>query len=313
MGGHGPGRLGGGLWGDGAHSILRSRICKTRPDDYFKIGLCSFSSTLQLPFTYYPRIMSYTSYSHARLDRQIAPKRSKPRYVLKAPERQVAFRQELIAEEKTALVLKPQGDAHSENAIKITDQDGASVFIATGRKHNDRSHSCREVRDASGLPLFDIHKKPLSHPFSFVITLPGSKPSDAAIARATPQWTWNSINLDFMFRNGGEDRELSLTVQKHGVALSMFDVLDGDRRIADICESVTHNEKLALRRNSRGKKRRPALDLVIPPGMDMSLVRVSQWFDGASTNSRTGSGNCDHCVGLVLRVRLREDWMSIYR
>lgn len=256
--------------------------------------------------------MSYTSYSHARLDRQIAPKRSKPRYVLKAPERQVAFRQELVAEEKTALVLKPQGDAHSENAIKITDQDGASVFIATGRKHNDQSHSCREVRDASGLPLFDIHKKPLSHPFSFIITLPGSKPSDAAIAKATPQWSRNSINLNFVFRNGGEDKELSLTVKKHGVALSMFEVLDGNRRIADICESVTHNETLALRRNSRGKKRQPALDLVIPPGMDMSLVRVSQWFDGASANAGAGSGNCNRCVGLVLRVRLREIWKPIY-
>ena len=270
------------------------------------------SSTFQLPFTYCPRTMSYTSYSHARLDRQIAPKRSKPRYVLKAPERQVAFRQELVAEEKTALVLKPQGDAHSENAIKITDQDGASVFIATGRKHNDQSHSCREVRDASGLPLFDIHKKPLSHPFSFIITLPGSKPSDAAIAKATPQWSRNSINLNFVFRNGGEDKELSLTVKKHGVALSLFEVLDGNRRIADICESVTHNETLALRRNSRGKKRQPALDLVIPPGMDMSLVRVSQWFDGASANAGAGSGNCNRCVGLVLRVRLREIWKPIY-
>ena len=270
------------------------------------------SSTFQLPFTYCPRTMSYTSYSHARLDRQIAPKRSKPRYVLKAPERQVAFRQELVAEEKTALVLKPQGDAHSENAIKITDQDGASVFIATGRKHNDQSHSCREVRDASGLPLFDIHKKPLSHPFSFIISLPGSKPSDAAIAKATPQWSRNSINLNFVFRNGGEDKELSLTVKKHGVALSLFEVLDGNRRIADICESVTHNETLALRRNSRGKKRQPALDLVIPPGMDMSLVRVSQWFDGASANAGAGSGNCNRCVGLVLRVRLREIWKPIY-
>ena len=224
--------------------------------------------------------MSYATYSHARVDRQILPKTSRPRYVLKAPERQVAFRQELIAEEKTTLVLKPSINSHSENAIKITDKDGAAVFIATGRKHNDRSHSCREVRDASGLPLFDIHKKPLSSPFGFIVTLPGSKPSDAAMARATPQWTWNSIDLNFVFRNGGsaeadeEDKELSLTVKKHGEALAMFDVLDGDRRIADICESVAHNEKLALRRNSRGKKRRPALDLVIPPGMDMSLVRV---------------------------------------
>ena len=254
--------------------------------------------------------MSRATYNHARLDRNIIPKTSRPRYVLKAPERQVAFRQEHIADEKTTLILKPHGDAQSENAYKITHEEGAPAFTATGRKHSDRS--CREVRDASGLPLFDIHKKPLSHPFSFIITLPGSKPSDAAIAKATPQWSRNSINLNFVFRNGGEDKELSLTVKKHGVALSLFEVLDGNRRIADICESVTHNETLALRRNSRGKKRQPALDLVIPPGMDMSLVRVSQWFDGASANAGAGSGNCNRCVGLVLRVRLREIWKPIY-
>ena len=223
--------------------------------------------------------MSRATYSHARLDRHITPKTSRPRYVLKAPERQVAFRQEHIAEDKTKLILKPHGDAQSENAYKIAHEEGAPAFTATGRKHSDRS--CREVRDASGLPLFDIHKKPLSSPFSWVVTLPGGKPSaDAAIARATPHWSWGSINLNFLFRNGAAvemkneaDKELLLTVKKHGEVLSFFDVVDGDRRIADIRESITHNEKLALRRGSRGGSHRPALDLIIAPGMDMSLVR----------------------------------------
>lgn len=224
--------------------------------------------------------MSRATYNQARLDRNIIPKTSRPRYVLKAPERQVAFRQEHIADEKTTLILKPHGDAQSENAYKITHEEGAPAFTATGRKHSDRS--CREVRDASGLPLFDIYKKPLSSPFSWVVTLPGSKPSaDAAIAKATPQWSWGSINLSLEFRNVAavetkdeEDKKLSLMVKKHGMALSFFDVVDGDRRIADIRESVNHNEKLALRRGSRGGSHRPALDLIVAPGMDISLVRV---------------------------------------
>ena len=222
------------------------------------------------------------TYNHARLDLGITPKASKPRYTLRAPDRQVAFRQENIASEKTLLFLKPRGDAQAQDAFKITYEDSTPAFTATGRKYGDRS--CRELRDASGLPLCDIHKKPLSSPFSWVVTLPGSKPSDtdATIAKATAQWSWSSINLNVTFRNSAaaetkrdEEKEVSLTVKKYGHVLSFFDVVDGDRRIAEVRESVSNNETLALRRNSRGVNRRPALDLIIAPGMDMSLVSLS--------------------------------------
>ncbi|KAJ5584201.1 uncharacterized protein N7459_004001 [Penicillium hispanicum] len=235
--------------------------------------------------------MSYTTYTQARLDRTITTKTSGPRYALKAPERQVAFRQEHIAEVKTTLVLKPAGDAQSAVAYRITHEDGMPAFTATGRRYGGRA--CREIRDASGLPLFDLHTKPLSSPFSWVMTLPGSNPSETAIAKATPSWGWNRINLDFSFRNGAaddrkrdEDKQVTLTVKKHGEVLAFFDVVDGDRRIAEVRESITHNEKLALRRNSRGNSHRPALDLVIIPGVDISLVAaigtvVSDWYFGS--------------------------------
>lgn len=227
--------------------------------------------------------MSYSNgtYNHARLDLGITPKASKPRYTLRAPDRQVAFGQENIATEKTTLFLKPCGDAESQDAFRITYEDGIAAFTATGREYGDRS--CRELRDASGLPLCDIHKKPLSSPFSWVVTLPGSKPSDvgATIAKATAQWSWSSINLNFTLRNSAaaetkqeKEKEVSLTVKKYGHVLSFFDIVDGDRRIAEVRESISNNETLALRRNSRGVNRRPALDLIIAPGMDVSLVSL---------------------------------------
>ncbi|KAJ5959655.1 uncharacterized protein N7479_006805 [Penicillium vulpinum] len=234
--------------------------------------------------------MSGATYTNARMNRAITSKSSTPRYALKAPERQVAFRLEHIVTERTMLLLKPHGDAQSDHAYKISDEEGSPAFTATGRKYNDRS--CRELRDSSGLPLFDIHTKPISNPLGWVVTLPGSKINDATIAKATPKLAWNSINLIFSFRNGAaedrseEDKQVTLTVKKHGEALAFFDIVDGDRRIAELRESITHNERLALRKMKRGGGHRPALDLIVSPGVDISLVSViavivSDWFFGS--------------------------------
>ncbi|KAF3025262.1 hypothetical protein E8E15_006332 [Penicillium rubens] len=235
--------------------------------------------------------MSRATYTNARMNRGITPKSSAPRYALKAPDREVAFRLEHLATERTTLLLKPHGDPQSDHAYKISDKEGSPAFTATGRKYNGRS--CRELRDSSGLPLFDIHTKPFSNPLGWVVTLPGSKISDATIAKATPKLTWNSINLVFSFRNGAaedrkseEDKQFTLTVKKHGEALAFFDVVDGDRRIAELRESITHNKRLTLRKMNRGVGHRPALDLIVSPGVDISLVTViavivSDWFFGS--------------------------------
>lgn len=83
--------------------------------------------------------MSYSNgtYNHARLNFGITPKASKPRYTLQTPDRQVAFRQENIATEKTT-------DVQSQDAFRITYKDGIPAFTATGREYGD--HSCRELR-----------------------------------------------------------------------------------------------------------------------------------------------------------------------
>ncbi|KAJ5467397.1 hypothetical protein N7475_005149 [Penicillium sp. IBT 31633x] len=236
--------------------------------------------------------MSVAIYSHARLDREIKPKSSAPRYALRAPARQVAFRMEHIATEKTTLVLRPHGGSQSDKAYIISDEEGFHSFTATGYKYNDRS--CREIRDSSGLPLFDIHARSLSNPLGWVITLPGSKIGETDIAKATPRFSLRTNSLSFSFRNGAaeetksdKDKQLTLTVKKHGQVLAFFDVVDGDRRIAELRESITHNEKLALTRASRGGgHHHPALDLIVSPGVDISLVTaiaviVSDWFFGA--------------------------------
>jgi uncharacterized protein YxjI len=204
--------------------------------------------------------------------------RSSPRKSLRSPEREIAFRKEQIATTKRSLVLKPQGDAHSAVSYKITDEDGTPEFTVTGRKYGDRS--CREFRDSSGLPFFELHTSGLASLSSrWYITLPGG--GDIKVAKAGPQFSWNGNVMKFTFRNmaaretkGEEDKELTLSVAKHGEVLSFFDIVDGDRRIAEVRESVQHNEKLNLRKSSRGQGHRPTLDLTVMPGVDVSLVSL---------------------------------------
>lgn len=203
--------------------------------------------------------------------------RSRPRQALKSPEREVALRKEYTAATKISLVLKPQGDAHSAVSYKITNEDGASAFTVTGRKYSDRS--CREFRDSSGLPLFELHTMSAAiFPLRWYITLPGD--NDLKVAKAAVRMSWNSEVLKFTFQNMAagdtkkeEDKELTLRVKRHGEALMFFDIVDKDRRIAEVRESIRHNERLALRRSSRGQSHRPALDLIVMPGVDASLVR----------------------------------------
>lgn len=220
--------------------------------------------------------MSYTSYSDARMSHVF---QSTPRKALKSPEREIALRKELIASSKISLVLKPQGDAHSAVSYKITEEDGSPAFTVTGRKYSDRS--CREFRDASGLPLFELHSfNAVTFSFQWYITLPGN--DDVKVAKGAPRMSWSSEVLKFTFQNMAaidtkrdEDKELTLRVKRHGEALTFFDILDDDRRIAEVRESIQHNEKLNLRRGSRGSGYRPTLDLIVMPGVDSSLVRGS--------------------------------------
>lgn len=200
-----------------------------------------------------------------------------PRLTLKSPEREVAFRQEHVVRAKTTLVLKPARDDSLEIGYHIDHEDGTPVYTVTGRKFGDRSS--REFRDASGLPLFDIHRwAALSVPFHWYLTMPGSD-RKSKIATANSHTSLKGGDLKFTFQNMAAsyekvegDRDVTLMVRRHGEALKLFDVVDGDRRIGEVRESIRHNEKLYLTKRSRRQGFRPALEVVIMPGVDATLV-----------------------------------------
>jgi uncharacterized protein YxjI len=241
-----------------------------------------------------------TAYIQSRISHQPSPN---PRKALKSPVRHIALRKEYVKDIKSRLVLKPQGAAQSAVAYKVLDEDGSLQFTVTGRKHSDRI--CREIRDSSGLPLFELHRK-LSLTTAWAVTLPGS--NDATLATGSPRWPFGSLsagNFTMIVENQAavdskreDEKKLTLLIERHGNALALFDIVDGDRKVAEVRESIQHNEKLSLTRNP-WEKYRPALDLIITSGVDQSLVCISMVLDlEQQTDCVVGSYCGGHCIRL---------------
>ena len=251
------------------------------------------SSLLQLQLPHHSR-------SH-RSGSSISQSSPSARHVLKPPVRPVALRNEYLTDVKTKLVVWPRGDDYSATSFEIKDEDGTPYFAASGRKFNGQGRSCREFRDASGLPLFELHWKPSFRSY-WRVTLPGWNSnnnvnyctsrngggggdgfvaasghcSSSSIAIGTKQRLIDEIGIKFENVAAApsktpHEKQLSLRVIRLGNALWTYDVVDGDRKIAQFVESIQHNNRLALRRSSRPGYR-PVLDVVVVPGVDLSLV-----------------------------------------
>jgi len=217
----------------------------------------------------------FANYNPNPVARAVLPQRV--RMTLKSPDHPIAIRKEYIADTKINLILKPQGDAHSATAYKFVDENCTLHFTVTGQKFNDRC--CREFRDASGLPLFELHRK-ISLRNAWCVTLPGSNTANIATAALRlPQGVHMLGNFNFSFENLAavdsktkEEKMLTLQIERHGNALTTFDVVHGDRKVAEIRESIPHNKTLPIANSKRGY--RPVLDITVIPGMDVALVSV---------------------------------------
>lgn len=194
------------------------------------------------------------------------------RKVLKEPQRPISLRNDYMCERKTHLILFPGGGTQSPCAYTIENEDACALFTVTGRKHSPRS--CREVRDRSGLPLFEIHHRGLLMRSACNITLPGCNISPMATFRRKSLGGNLVLSVETITAAGSQgldERGITVDIVKHGRVLALFDVVDGDRRIMEVRESIRHNKTLALTPRSRPGYR-PAMDMTMMPGVDMSLV-----------------------------------------
>lgn len=229
------------------------------------------------------------------------PKRRK---VLREPGRPIALRREYVSEQNTSLVLYPSGGSESAYAYKVRDEDSRAIFTVTGRKFG--SSACREVWDQTGLPLFDIHREWSFRSVTWRFYLPGSSKTPLMTCRRLTSGD-RILTFENAVATEGKDveeRTLTIHIEKHGRALARFDVVDGDRKIMEIHESIRHNKKLAL---LPGRKAgwRPAIDMAITPGVDISLVSPPlcdkcPHSEGTISSKRTGCRNRGDDIRLLL-------------
>ncbi|KAI2705864.1 hypothetical protein CBS147332_7108 [Penicillium roqueforti] len=171
----------------------------------------------------------------------------------KEPLRPIGLRFEYMTEQKTHLTLYPGGSAVSECAYSIQDENGAVLFT-------------------SGLPLFEIHQRSRWVRNTWTVSLPGCRTTPIAIGRHSLGGDLhleleNLIQVDCNVK----ERNLPIDLESHGRVLTMYDVVDDNRRIMEIKESIRHNKKLALLSFCQAGYR-PAMDMVIMPGMDMATA-----------------------------------------
>lgn len=194
------------------------------------------------------------------------------------PLRPIALRNDLIATRHTRLHMKPECNPRSETDYIIKDDlDESVVFTVTGKKFGDRPG--REFRDQSGLPLFELRQKAILLRQPWTIRLPGCDDADlVSIHLRRNFWDFSNGNCDLKFENAAavENKQLAdkiakLRTHRRQSMLYAFDVLDGDRKVAEIQESVQKNDRLAMMPESR-KGYRPILDIRVAPGVDLALV-----------------------------------------
>lgn len=216
---------------------------------------------------------------------------------LKEPVRPIGLRHEYMTEQKTHLTLYPAGNAMSECAYSIQDEDGAVLFTVSGRRCSP--HCCREVRDQSGLPLFEIHQRSRwARNAAWSVSLPGGRTNPIAVGRRSLGGDLhlemeNLVDLDCNIK----DRNLPIELESHGRILAIYDVVDGNRRIMEVKESIRHNKKLAFL-STRQAGYRPAMDMMIMPGVDMAMVSQPNLagFRLSSLIEETGSSHCSGCI-----------------
>ncbi|KAF5860689.1 hypothetical protein ETB97_001257 [Aspergillus alliaceus] len=207
----------------------------------------------------------------------------------------IAIRPDHIATSPTTLQVKhhtysiSQGDFTVSYSPDRTNTHATKLFSVNGHALSWRQR--RDFCDASGLPLFELHRKGAGG--TWFVQLPGSISSSDPIITLAPRWSWTKDKVDVYFRNamGGEEVVLEVRGQdtwKRRTNVYRDGVLVMTIRVVDL-----------LRVSST---RKPEREVEIAEGMDLALasvvtVLVAEKFAGnvclKSTFSPSGGGGGD--------------------
>ncbi|KAF9883351.1 hypothetical protein FE257_003567 [Aspergillus nanangensis] len=201
------------------------------------------------------------------------------------PKVPLALRPEHITEFQVALELKPHDDPRaarkSPRDYVVRDADGITQFTASGWSFNGME--CREIRDSSGLPLFELHHKARAFKHSWDVTLPGAR--DKPLISAHVKTGLNKFEFPVTVENavvGGGCKKVTLQVHPVGPADIKFFVTVDNRKIMAFLRDVFKPGNLTTKPYPDV---RSGWEAVIAPDVDLSLativlIMISDWIRG---------------------------------
>lgn len=172
----------------------------------------------------------------------------------------IAIRTEHIAQAPTSLRVKKNGKSFSRGDFSITRDDGTVLFTVDGKVMSWTQKQA--FRDASGLPLFEVYRKPMG--VTWFVELPGERSNDP-IMKLAPKVSALKDKLDLSVcnaANGGEN--VNLQVRGQDIWKLRTNVYLGDQ----VVMTAKRTDKLAAYVPGKGLE----WHVDVAEGFDASLV-----------------------------------------
>lgn len=195
----------------------------------------------------------------------------------------MGIRPEYITEFERLLWINPIYDPHSPNEYCIRyDSDDTLLFTATGMNYSAKS--TREIRDSSGLPLFEVQKvcsPGWRYKTPWRVRLPGCKEIDLVDIRFKGLM---HNKFEVHFRNAvardsknEDDQMVHLVVQRVSPVYRVYEVRVAGIKVVDIRESMERNRSVPTRFYNSSKGLLPPrlmMEVKVAENFDMSLVSL---------------------------------------
>ena len=179
----------------------------------------------------------------------------------------LAIRADWIPSQATQLTVK-QDRSWSNGDFTAKQHDGPLIFSCDGKLWSNSAR--KELRDATGLPLFNLRASWWSMSKAWRLELPGDGHTILAVR---PRWSLGRVKLDCTFANiasGGEDQQVLLEVRGQDSQALVTHINHGEKRAATVRRVFEEGASWRFK---------PEYTVDVAAGMDMSLVSLQGLYD----------------------------------
>lgn len=178
----------------------------------------------------------------------------------------LAIRADWIPSQTTKLTVK-QDRSWSKGDFTAKQDGGPLIFSCDGKLWSNSAR--KELRDATGLPLFSLRASWWSMSKAWRLELPGD---GHMILAVRPRWSLGRVKLDCTFTNiapGGEDQQVLLEVRGQDSQALVTHINHGEKRAATVRRVFQEGASWRFK---------PEYSVDVAAGMDQSLVSLQGIF-----------------------------------